>query len=85
MRIDIRLDENMAASESTAPQTNALREHDRQRKHAALNHPSINRALKLLRGEIIEIQALDDASNTANNTANNTSSNTSSNDNAPNR
>jgi hypothetical protein len=37
------------------------RELDRQRRQAALNHPSINLVLKKMRGEIIEIHALDGA------------------------
>ncbi len=60
MRIEIRLDESAPAEGAEAPANRTAREQDRQRKHAALNHPSINRALKALRGEIIDIQALDD-------------------------
>ncbi|MDP6978081.1 MAG: DNA polymerase III subunit gamma/tau [Myxococcota bacterium] len=70
MRIEVQLDENMAANSSAAPKTNAAREQSRQRRHAALNHPSINRALKLLRGEIIEIQPLDDSNTNKTNAPN---------------
>ena len=46
---------------STASAVADDRELDRQRRQAALNHPSINLVLKKMRGEIIEIQALDGA------------------------
>ncbi len=59
MRIDITQDDSAGANAPHHEHSNAVREQDRQRKHAALNHPSINRALKALRGEIIEIHALD--------------------------
>ena len=60
MRIDIT---QASASEKKNGTTDVAddRELDRQRRQAALNHPSINLVLKKMRGEIIEIHALDGA------------------------
>ena len=60
MRIDVLLDDDPQPEANSAPAKSTLREQDRQRKHAALNHPSINQALRVLGGEIIEIQAIDE-------------------------
>jgi hypothetical protein len=59
MKIEISQSEAPSKSRSASARSHANRELDRERRHAALNHPSINLALKQLRGEIIEIRALD--------------------------
>lgn len=60
MRIEITQSSDGQAMNGEAS-VSADRELDRQRRQAALNHPSINLVLKKMRGEIIEIQALDGA------------------------
>jgi DNA polymerase III subunit gamma/tau len=60
MRIDIT-QASTSEKESGAAAVADDRELDRQRRQAALNHPSINLVLKKTRGEIIEIHALEGA------------------------
>ena len=60
MRIDITQASASEKKNGTAAVADD-RELDRQRRQAALNHPSINLVLKKMRGEIIEIHALDGA------------------------
>ncbi|MCH7866368.1 MAG: DNA polymerase III subunit gamma/tau [Myxococcales bacterium] len=58
MRIEISLGEAVNRAEGKTAAANTSREQDKQRRQAALNHPSINLVLKEVRGEIIEIRAL---------------------------
>ncbi len=58
MRVEISHDEEKTTVNGSA-QSSANREQDRKRRHAALNHPSVNLVLKQLRGAIIEIQAIE--------------------------
>ncbi|MBW2388020.1 MAG: hypothetical protein JRG89_06245 [Deltaproteobacteria bacterium] len=59
MTLEISQNEAGSKSRSKSAQSSASRELDRERRHAALNHPSVNLVLKEMRGEIIEIRALD--------------------------
>lgn len=61
MKVEITQSEIASKALSKSAQSAASREQDRERRHAALNHPSINLVLKEMRGEIIEIRALDES------------------------
>ena len=61
MRIEISQSDAISSTQGDTATTNDNREEDRRRRHAALNHPSINLVLKEMRGEIIEIRALNGA------------------------
>jgi DNA polymerase-3 subunit gamma/tau len=58
MRIEISQREATTKAQGEMAASDTHRKEDRQRRHDALNHPSINLLLKELRGEIIEIRAL---------------------------
>jgi len=62
MRIEISQTDEASHAGDAAAAANNDREMDRQRKQAALNHPAINLVLKKMRGEIVEIQALEGVS-----------------------
>lgn len=59
MKLEISQSEADSKARSKSAQSSASRELDRERRHAALNHPSVNLVLKEMRGKIIEIRALD--------------------------
>jgi DNA polymerase-3 subunit gamma/tau len=59
MKVVISQSEATSKARSESARSVANRERDRERRQAALNHPSINLVLKEMRGEIIEIRALD--------------------------
>jgi len=59
MKVAISQGEVTSKARSEGARSVANRERDRERRQAALNHPSINLVLKEMRGEIIEIRALD--------------------------
>jgi DNA polymerase-3 subunit gamma/tau len=61
MRIEISQSDGVPRSKGEAAKSSDNREEDRRQRHAALNHPSINLVLKEMRGEIIEIRALNGA------------------------
>lgn len=59
MQVVISQSEAISKARDDSARSVANRERDRERRQAALNHPSINLVLKEMRGEIIEIRALD--------------------------
>lgn len=59
MQVVISQSEAISKARDESARSVANRERDRERRQAALNHPSINLVLKEMRGEIIEIRALD--------------------------
>ncbi len=59
MKVGISQSEVTSKARGESARSVANRERDRERRQAALNHPSINLVLKEMRGEIIEIRALD--------------------------
>jgi hypothetical protein len=59
MKVVISQNEANSRARKLSVESSADRELDRERRHAALNHPSVNLVLKEMRGEIIEIRALD--------------------------
>ena len=65
MRIEISQSEAETMAQGDLADSNTNREADRQRRHDALNHPSINLLLKELRGEIVEIRALNGSKGSA--------------------
>ncbi len=59
MKVVISQNEAASKARNKSAQSSANRELDRERRHAALNHPSVNLVLKEMHGEIIEIRPLD--------------------------
>jgi hypothetical protein len=59
MKVEISQNKAASKARNESAHASANREQDRERRHAALNHPSVNLVLKQMRGEIIEIRALD--------------------------